>query len=259
MARKGNGSSDKVVSAAALTVPTSYSYRFLYRSAAVPGASVVSEPFSVSSSGGFADLGFIWDHVDSTYQQSVVHRESTSGSYANAKFATALQADTWYAIGCVWDGASLVGYLNGVQDAVDATASTTLDPATGSLTLLSAQGGTALWAPGQVAEAAYWHNKALSPHEMRTLGFDGSPLDPRIVRPPSIFYRCLGITNAERDLGTMGNHGVVAGTTQSPHPYVAPRIPLLRAVPMISAVVTDAVTLLRPRRVLQAVNRGATR
>src|SRR3989304_1962690 len=114
MAGQGNGTTAKIVGSA-FTTPTTYSWHLFYRDPAAPGNAKVTEPWNPSVSGNAVSIFFAWHHTSPGYDKSVGHRDS--GGWPNARFTSSLLANTWYAVGAVFDGTNIHAFLNGVDEA----------------------------------------------------------------------------------------------------------------------------------------------
>lgn len=91
--------------------PPSYAYIFAIEADHVPGT---SGNVSVTLR---RTIFFDWDSGDTSFQQACSQYGDTNSVWVNAKATTALSANTWYWIGCRWDGSTLAIFLNGSLEA----------------------------------------------------------------------------------------------------------------------------------------------
>jgi len=223
MARKGNGSSAKLVGPSLGSGLTRLSIHLRYRNDSVPGSGDITIPVHLSDAGGanYSTI-FAWNHSSAGSRQAWTMVQADHSTQTVAKYVTSLQANTWYDLVMTWDGSNLKAYLNGALETTTAGA----DP-DGAITvtpkLLVYDGAPdAFWDDGEVAELAVW-SVALDAAEANALGKGFSPY---FIRPASRLLYAPLIRETNNWHGTALTD---TSTTVTDHPGVI--YPFARAMP----------------------------
>ena len=185
MAYTGNDTDGALISAAALSataLASSVSWHCWYRNAAAPTnvtTGTANTVFGISHSSGNIRLTFWWHNDTAGDRQSFTHVDS--GAVAvKVTPVVALSADTWYPIGCSYDGVDVIGYVNSVTATAAASPlSTASNPVAAAF---AHGGGTTGFDDGTIAECAVW-SAALSAADFAMLARGVCPL---LVRPDAL-------------------------------------------------------------------------
>lgn len=209
MARKGNGTSDNLLSGS-FTQVTNYSVHFIYENDSAPASGSNSQPFAVV--GSLESFGVSWNHGTAGFRGAVFHRDAVG--YKAAKFGT-LGANTQYGLGVSFDGSNIRSYQDGVLQTTTAAGNPV--GTSPQLSLLSGNKGTASYDDGEISEFALW-DVDLTADEFLALTAGVSPL---LIRPGSLlnYWPILGAFSPEIDR-VGGNDLTVTGTTKASHPKV---------------------------------------
>lgn len=141
----------------------------------------------MGTSNQFLQLNMMWDHADSNFNKSIIHRNG-SLSYSKAQMNGTLSANTWYGFGGCYDGTNVNSYLNGVLQNSGAAS----DPVANQnsfvcvlANLTSTFGVDGNMSAGEAAEHAVW-DVALTADEFNALA---KGLRPTRIRPQNLkFY-----------------------------------------------------------------------
>lgn len=109
----------------ALDLSTAYSFAFWVRSPNSSDTNAIDVVTfkKASTTLNRTNYSFNWSHTNDTYDNACVHSHSGVFSTNIAQLPSALAADTWYHITCVYDGNTLKAYLNGNLVATDTSTS----------------------------------------------------------------------------------------------------------------------------------------
>jgi len=101
----------------AVATPSAYTVGGWILSSQAPGSALVTQPFGIGSD----SFGFSWDHNNATFRAAFFHRNNTGAYFALS--AGTLLASTYYYLVLTWDGTTVRGYTNGVQQSTQGVTS----------------------------------------------------------------------------------------------------------------------------------------
>lgn len=181
MARKGNGSSAYIYTTESAS-PTAFTLAGWFKHAEAPANSqpLNDDMWNLYRPGNSVDAGFRW-HSTSTFSKTFYMR-AAGGSYGILQIAASLLADTWYHIGCRYDGTDMTVWVDGSLD--NTVAASAPGTANTRLNLLAGANGTFAHSEGHLAEVGYWKT-ALTDAQM---GLLGAGIPPNLVGTTPFLY-----------------------------------------------------------------------
>lgn len=153
-------SATQVGTASSFDFTTTYSWAGWFKMRTAPRTDVFEICMVYGGPGD--QFEWVWSSPVAGGSQAATHRNS-SGAYQRARLTTPLQANVWYHIAATWNGATLIAYLNGTQQASTAVSSM---QAGGDNTFQTSLSGEAC--PGAIDDLRLY-NTVLSPAEVQTL------------------------------------------------------------------------------------------
>lgn len=197
MAATGDGATDFLSSDPnTITAPgAAYSYAFWFYALHTPDTGGASNPFSLSSGGGYT-VRFNWDFTDTTANRAAVH--ATTGSPTIARLPADPAINVWNHYVVTWDGTNLKVYLNGFLKVTEAGSNPDTGLGDPIVNILAYNNGASAFMDGSVAHACVW-NVALTAAEV--LSVFTATVPTGVQNGAIVFYDSLNTSGTPSPIG----------------------------------------------------------